>query len=80
MFEDTLVNNHAYIYKDSRVDFANILCAAFTCEDPKSAENNDCMTVFFALLESSCVKVAHKMLVKSTITLPGVKGLVELAL
>ncbi len=49
--------------KRPRVDFANILCEAFTCADPKSAKN---LSVFFALLGSAHEKTLSKMLVKST--------------
>jgi len=35
-------------------------------KDPKSTKMTDSLTVFFAILESSHVKAAHKMLVKST--------------
>jgi len=44
------------------VNFINILQAAFTRADPKSAKN----TVFFALLGSAHVKAASEVLVKLT--------------
>ena len=48
------------------VDSVNILCAAFTQADPKSAKKTDSLTVFFVLMGSVCVKALRKMLVKST--------------
>ena len=46
------------------VNFTNILRAAFTRSDPKSAIKLLNLTVFFALLGSVRVKAAHRMLVK----------------
>ena len=48
------------------VDFTNVLQAAFTHADPKSAKKLLYLTVFFALLGSVQVKAAHRMLVKLT--------------
>ncbi len=48
------------------VNFSNILHAAFTHADPKSASNTFKPSVFFALLGSGRVKAARKMLVKLT--------------
>ena len=49
-----------------RVNFTNILRAAFTRVDPKSAKKMLNLTVFFALLGSVRVKAACRMLVKLT--------------
>jgi hypothetical protein len=46
------------------VSFINVLQAAFTLEDPKSAKKTDNLAVFFALLGSARKKAARKMLVK----------------
>jgi len=48
------------------VDFTNILHEAFTSTDPKSAKKTHSLTVFFALLRYTSVKVVRKMLVKLT--------------
>ena len=53
------------------VNLTNILRAAFTCADPKSAIKLLNMTVFFALLGSARVKAARRTLVKLN---PGVDG------
>jgi len=42
------------------IDFINILCAAFTLVDSKSAKNTDGLTAFFELLGSALVKAARK--------------------
>jgi len=47
-------------YMQPRVNFTNVLCAAFTCGDPKIAKKTDGLTVFFALLGSVCVKGLRK--------------------
>ena len=52
--------------KSEGVNFTNILRAGFMCADPKSAIKLLNLTVFFALLGSSCVKSARRMLVKLT--------------
>ena len=49
-----------------RVNFANILRAAFTCKDAKSAKKLLNLTVSFALLGSARVKAACRTLVKLT--------------
>jgi len=56
---------HKTLMKATRsLYFSNILRAAFTCADPKSAKKYS--QVFFALLGSASVKVARsKLLVKS---------------
>ena len=46
------------------VNFTNVLLAAFTNADPKSAIKLLNLTIFFALLGSSHVKAACRMLVK----------------
>ena len=51
----------------SGVNFTNILQAAFTHADPKSAKKTVKLSSFFALLGSACVKAAHRMLVKLTL-------------
>jgi len=51
---------------DSRAQFHQLLCVAFMCTDPKSANKTDGLTVFLALLVSTSKKAAHKMLVIST--------------
>jgi len=48
------------------VNFTNILRAAFTRADPKSANKQLNLTVFFALLGSARVKAARRTLVKLT--------------
>ena len=48
------------------VNFINILRAAFTRADPKSAKNTVKSSSFFAHLESAIVKAAGKMLMKLT--------------
>ena len=48
------------------VNFTNILQAAFTRADPKSAIKLLNLTVFFALLGSASVKAARRTLVKLT--------------
>jgi len=50
----------------SGVNFINILRAAFTCADTKSAKNTENLTAFFALSGSRCVKAALNVLVKFT--------------
>ena len=49
-----------------RVNFTNILWAAFTCADPKSAKKAAELDCFFVFLGSSRAKVARWMLVKLT--------------
>jgi len=49
------------------VNFINVLRAAFTQPDPKSAKNTIKLSVFFALLGSACIKTAQKMLMKLTL-------------
>ena len=46
------------------VNITNVLRAAFTLKDPKSAKKLLNLTVFFALLGSASVKAARKMMVK----------------
>jgi len=46
------------------VNFTNVLRAAFTRADPKSAKKLLNLTVFFALLGSACVKAACRTLMK----------------
>jgi len=53
------------------VDFTNITRAAFTHADHKSAKNTVKPSVVFALLGSTCIKAAHRMLMKLT---PGPRG------
>ncbi len=48
------------------VNFINILREAYVCADPKSAKRRDSLTVFFALLGSTRIKVERKMLMKFT--------------
>ena len=48
------------------VNFINILRAAFTSADPKSAKKTVKLSSFFALLGYASVKAASKMLVKLT--------------
>ena len=48
------------------VHFANIIRAAFTCADPKSAIKLLNLTVFFALSGSAGIKAAQRTLVKLT--------------
>ena len=48
------------------VNFTNILCAAFTRKDTKSAKKQLELTVFFVLLGSAHVKAGCRMLVKLT--------------
>ena len=51
-------------YIGTGVNFTNILRAAFTRADPKSAIKLLILTVFFALLGSVRIKAARRMLVK----------------
>jgi len=51
-------------------NFINVLQAAFMYADSKRAKIQSSCQSFFALLESACIKSAHKMLVKLT---PGVQ-------
>ena len=46
------------------VNFTNVLQAAFTRADPKSAKKTVKLSCFFALLGSARVKAARRMLVK----------------
>ena len=46
------------------VNFTNVIRAAFTRADPKSAKKLLKLTVFFVLLGSARVKAAGRMLVK----------------
>jgi hypothetical protein len=46
--------------------FIDVLRAAFTHADPKSAKNTVNPSAFFVLLGSELVKALHKMLVNST--------------
>jgi len=48
------------------VNFINILGAAFTRTDLKSAKKNDSLTVFFVPLKFACIKAACKLLMKLT--------------
>ena len=48
------------------VNFINVLRAAFTLADPKSAKKLLDLTVFFALFMSLGVKAARRMLMKLT--------------
>jgi len=52
--------------KSLGVDFTNILLAAYTRQDYKSTKHIVKPSVFFVLLGSALVKIAPKMLVKST--------------
>ena len=52
------------------VNFTNILQAAFTRADPKSAKKLLNLTVYFALLGPARVKAARRMLVKWSQTDP----------
>jgi len=47
------------------VNFINVLQAAFTRPDPKSAKKTDKLTVFFTLSGSARAKAACRMLMKS---------------
>ncbi len=50
--------------KKPYVNFTNILRAALTHVDPKSAKKTYDLTVLFVLLGSECVKAVRKMLMK----------------
>ncbi len=50
----------------SGVNFTNILHAAFTCVDPKSAKNTVKLSVISALLGSDSIKTACKTSVNTT--------------
>ena len=43
------------------VNFTNILCAAFTCADLKSAKRQSTKAALCALLGSACIKAVHKL-------------------
>ncbi len=47
-------------------NFVNVLCAAFTCRNPKSTKETVELSVFFALLGSGRLKAFCKMLMKLT--------------
>jgi len=49
-----------------RVNFINVLTAAFTCADPKSIKKTNNLTVFFMHLRSAGAKAAHRTLMKLT--------------
>jgi len=53
----------------TRVNFINVLQAAFTLIDPKSVKKIDNLPVFFALLGPAQVNTVHRTLMKLT---PGV--------
>ena len=55
-----------FLLRSSGVNFINVLRAAFTCTDPKSAKKTVKSSSFFALSGSSIVKAALRMLVKLT--------------
>jgi hypothetical protein len=61
------------------VNVINILSGPFTNADTKSAKKTDGLTVFFALLGSVHVKVARRMLVKSTPVFHSSKELLQLS-
>ena len=63
---DELVIARKQVPSAPGVNFTNVLPAAFTPADPKSAIKLLKLTVFFALLGSAFVKAAHRMLVKLT--------------
>ena len=48
------------------VNFSNILRAAFTYANPRSAKKTVNLTIFFVLLGSMCVKAANRRLMKLT--------------
>ena len=50
-----------------RVNFINLFTRSFYVRRSQKCKKLLELTVFFALLESECVKAAHKMLVKLTI-------------
>ena len=54
-----------------RVNFIDVLRAAFMCADPKSAKDTVKPSVFYMLSGSALVKDGCKMLMKST---PGCRG------
>ena len=58
----------------SGVNFTNVLQAAFTLADPKSAIKLLNLSVFFALLGSGRIKAARRTLVKLT---PGDKPVLQ---
>ena len=60
-----VIKNNKSIYWPG-FNFTNILRAAFTRADPKSAKKQLNLTVFFALLGSARVKAACRTLVKLT--------------
>ena len=58
--------NHSPFPTPPRVNFTNVLLAAFTLTDPNSTTKLLDLTVFFALLGSACVKSARRRLMKLT--------------
>jgi hypothetical protein len=52
--------------KKPEVNFINLLQAAFTHADPKSAKKTVKLSVFFTLLGSASAKATHRSLMKLT--------------
>jgi len=50
----------------SGVNFANVLCAAFTLIDPENVRTQSSHHYYFTLLGSARLKAAQKMLMKLT--------------
>ncbi len=72
-----IIHDKFFLYRTSftglppGVNFINVLGAAFTRADPKSAKKDTQVVNFFALLGSVPVKAARKTLMKLT---PGVRS------
>jgi len=58
-----------FLINTTRVNFINILGAAFICTDPNSAKNTVKLSLYFALLGSLLVIAALKTLMKLTLDL-----------
>ena len=64
VFTNLLKNEAEKLKGKSGVNFINVLRAAFTPADPKSAKKTVRLNSFVALSGSALVKSAHRMLVK----------------
>ncbi len=63
---DPMLNQPNLMQERSRVNFINVLQAAFARSDPKDAKKTVKLTVSIALSGSAGKKAAHRMLMKLT--------------